>query len=36
MTTEPIVEQGPAGGPVGVVTDEQLSRWWSTRARATG
>ncbi|GLZ02499.1 hypothetical protein Acsp02_97500 [Actinoplanes sp. NBRC 103695] len=24
MTTEPIVEQGPSGGPAGVVTDDQL------------
>jgi len=32
MTTEPIVEQGPAGEPVGVVTDEQLV----DRARSDG
>jgi transposase-like protein len=36
MTTEPIVEQGPAGGPVGGVTDEQLVAMLVDRARGDG
>jgi putative transposase len=36
MTTEPIVEQGPAGVPVGVVTDEQLVAMLVDRARGDG
>jgi len=36
MTTEPIVEQGPAGGPAGVVTDEQLVAMLVDRVRGDG
>src|SRR3954464_3881369 len=36
MATEPIVERGPAGGPVGVVTDEQLVAMLVDRARGDG
>jgi putative transposase len=36
MTTEPIVEQGPDAGPVGVVTDEQLVAMLVDRARGDG
>ena len=36
MTTEPIVEQGPAAGPVGVVSDEQLVAMLVDRARGDG
>src|SRR5205814_5985770 len=35
-TTEPIVEQGRAGGPAGVVTDEQLVAMLVDRARGDG
>ena len=34
--TEPIVEQGPAAGPVGMVTDEQLVAMLVDRARGDG
>src|SRR5215218_10700500 len=36
MTTEPIVEQGPANRPAGVVTDEQLVAMLVDRARGDG
>ena len=36
MTTEPIVEQCPAGGSAGVVTDEQLVAMLVDRARGDG
>jgi transposase-like protein len=36
MTTEPIVEQGPAAGPAGVVSDEQLVAMLVDRARGDG
>ena len=36
MTTEPIVEQGPVGGPVDGVTDEQLVAMLVDRARGDG
>ena len=36
MTTESIVEQGPAAGPVGVVSDEQLVAMLVDRARGDG
>ena len=36
MTTEPLVEQGPAAAPAGVVTDEQLVAMLVDRARGDG
>lgn len=36
MTMESIVEQGPAAGPVGVVSDEQLVAMLVDRARGDG